>query len=199
MVLPDDINRHLEGEFKHGPCGSCCHAPCSCCLFCIFPQCAVCIQRQRILAVTGEPYVCCGGLVPCCGCDSECPKCCICCEAFLCTNTAVAANHFYVQTRFGLKNNGCDGCLQCFNCCVSVPVCCCRVCCDVSKETENLLKASLCVCPVTHCMNAVEIREYELGHKQYAGPPAAVVMELPRLFAKVGVRVADAPVQMKPM
>jgi hypothetical protein len=48
-------------------------------------------------------------------------------------------------------------------------------------------------------MNAVEIREYELGHKQYAGPPAAVVMELPRLFAKVGVRVADAPVQMKPM
>lgn len=201
MVLPDDIDRHLEGEFLHSECTSCCLAPLSCAFCCLFPPWGVCIQRQRILHITGEPYICCGGLTACCGCDFKCPKICALFEAMFCMSFAMAANHFYVQTRFGLKNTRTDRCLQCQHCFVSVPLSCCRACCEVSKESENLLKSAICAVPLTHCMNAVELREYTLGHKHYTGPPAGIVGELPRLFERVGVvsKIATAPVQMNPM
>ena len=128
------------------------------------------------------------------------PRGCALCEAALCPHIAMAANRFYVQTRFGLKNSGCVSCFKCFHCCVSVPVSCGRHCCEISMETENLLKSAVCELPASHCMNSVEIREYEFGNKEYAGPSAGVVGELPRHFSKIGVKAAaNQPVQMKPL
>jgi hypothetical protein len=160
--------------------------------------CAIHGQRRDLLAATGEPYVMCAGTFPCCGFDKPCPECCLWTEACCCAGNAMAGNRFMTQTRFNLKNSGCDSCLRVCHICTSIECCVARICCDCSKETENLCKAGSCVCPCTHCQNAVEINQRR-KKGQYKGPPAAMVDALPEHFDIRGISHVSAPVQMQPL
>merc|ERR1719379_874438 len=65
-------------------------------------------QRNQILDVTHEPYVCCAGTCPCATqqCDSREPWLCL--EAFCCTSPAILANRYLLQTRFSIQSDPCD-------------------------------------------------------------------------------------------
>ena len=141
----------------------------------------------------------CGGTWPCCGFELPAPDCCLCCEVCLFPQFALSGNRFLVQTRFDKKNTGMDNCCTCCQCIVGLEFCCLRICCDCSKERENLVKSNVCVLPAVHCQNAGEIREYEMGNRTYSGPPASMVSQFPEHFAHVGIKAAAAPVQMQPM
>lgn len=200
MPITHDVEQHLTGHFKHGACTSICANLSSCCFFYCCTPCAIYSQRKDILNVTGEPYVCCGGTWPCCGCDKpRSSTACLVCEVCCFPNMALAGNHFLVQTRFNKRNSTLDSMCKIGNLCVSCEFCLLRICCDCSKEAENLVKGGTCICPCAHCQNAGELDEFSSGRVRYNGPPEGVVTELPNHFANVGRGPATAPVQMKPM
>ena len=201
MPLPNDIERHLTGEFKSGCCGSMTDNCMSCCFFMFCTTCAIHHQRRQILDITGEPYVCCVGTWPCCGCDKpRSGRGCLFLETFCFPNLALAGNRFLVQTRFNKRNAWMDNCCLPANCCVSCEFLLFKLCCcGCTKEQENLVKSATCICFCTHCQNAGAIHEFKSGQLQYQGPPAGVVNELPNHFTKVGRGPAPAPIQLQPM
>ena len=194
MPLPGAINRHLTGEFASGLCGSACSDCYSCLYFCYCGPCAVYTQRQRILEITGEPYIMCGGLWPCCGFQHPAPKACLAVEVVCCIGHAVAANRFLVQTRFNKKNTGCEDCLRIFNICVSCDFFLLRLCGLCSKEEEMLVKASICIPVCAHCQNDDVISQMA-KNRSYIAPKQEVIGELPKHFERAGIRVEAAPVQ----
>lgn len=200
MPLPTEIDKQLNGEFAHGCLSSMCLSPYTFCTFVLCQPCSLYTQRKRILYITGEPYVMCGGTYPCCGFETPAPDMCLVCEVCLCSGMALSGNRFMVQTRFDRKNTGCDNLFSCCQCCVGLEFSCLRLCCDCSKERENIMKFhTCCVLPCTHCQNTFELKEYELGRRTYSAPPQAMIREFPDHFEQVGVKVAMAPVQMRPM
>ena len=201
MPLPSDIERHLTGEFNEGCCGSICGNLYSCCYFSLCPHCALHSQRSQILDITGEPYVCCGGTWPCCGCDKPKSKSCLCLEVCLFPNMALGANRFLVQTRFNKRNAWMDNCCKIGNLCVSCEFCLLNTvcCCGCTDEQKNLVKSATCICACTHCQNAGAIHDVKTGKVRYQAPPAGVVGELPQHFSNIGRGPAPAPIQMQPI
>ena len=199
MPVPEDINRHLTGHFKHSQAGSCCAKPCNCLFFSCCQPCALYAQRKEVMEITKEPYVCCGGTHPCCGWENPAPEWCLALEVCCFPASALAANRFLVQTRFNKKNTGCDSLLRICHICVACEFCCMRCCMNCSKERENLVKAGCGACTCTYCQNAVELSELAEGVQTYQAPSVALINELPVHYSKVGITVANAPVQMKPM
>lgn len=200
MPLTTDVEQHLTGHFNHGPISSVCANPGACCFFYCCTPCSIHAQRKDILAITGEPYVCCGGTWPCCGFDKpRSSSACLIAEVCCMPGMALAANHFLVQTRFNKRNSSLDNCCKIGNVCVTCDFCILRLCCNCSKEAENLVKGATCICPCAHCQNADAISEFKSGKIEYRGPPAALINELPNHFTTVGRGPAVAPVQMKPM
>lgn len=193
MVLPQDIDDVLTGEFEKGACASSC-----CTLGCwgmlCFQPCVIAFQRQRILSITGEPYICFGGTWPFCGFDQPTNEFCLVLEVVCCAAKAQAANRFYVQTRFNKKNTGCDNCLRIFHCCPTIECAVARLCCDIPKEKEYLYKAGYVTHPCGHCQQEVELDR--LRTVPYSAPPVAVIEKLPEHFSKAGVHLAEAPRQM---
>jgi hypothetical protein len=200
MPLPNDIERHLTGEFSSGCCGSILgNLGSACCLVFLTP-CAIARQRRQILDITGEPYVCCGGTWPCCGFDQPREgRCCLHLEVFCVPHMALAANRFLVQTRFNKRNSWMDNCCKIANVCVSCEFCFLKMCCGCTNEQKNLVKSATCICAFTHCQNAGAIKEIKNGRIKYQGPPAGVVSELPQHFSNIGRGPAPAPIQMQPI
>ena len=192
MPLPTDLNRHLTGEFAHDQCSSLCQHPASCCIYFCFPSCAIYDQRSQILRITGEPYVCCGGAWPFCGCDQPRASKCLVCESFCCGGMALAANRFLVQTRFNKKNTTMDKLFSVFHICISLDCVVGRVCCECSKERENLCKSVQCACATSHCQIAAELEAMKKAGYVYTGPKSGIRDELPVHFL-----AASAPPQTR--
>ena len=204
MPLPKAVDRHLTGEFHDGLCGSMTNNCMECCFFTYLPPCAVYVQRQRLLKLTREPYVCCAGLWPACGFDRPRAEMWMIAEMYLCLGIAFAGNRFMVQTRLNRKNTSCDDCLRCTHICTHLQfMLCCKPICGCTREQESLFKAHSCTLVCSHCQNATEIRLIEdamtRGDLLVGGglviPPQGVIEELPNHFAQVGIRLAQAPVQ----
>jgi hypothetical protein len=187
MPLPKDLDRHLTGEFSKGLCASMCYSPQSVLCFCVCPLVALHTQRKRMLRITREPYVCCAGLWPCCGCNKPKSDLCLIGEVCACPGLALAGNRFMVQTRLNKKNTGCDNCLQCFQCCVGLECMIARLCCDCSAEDENLRKSTVCVCTESHCQNDAEIDIMLEKGFLYHSPPTGLIQELPAHFSRLAL------------
>ena len=103
------INEHLTGEWEVPICDTCTVAPGTWC-FALWCPCVLAFtQRKQLLDITGEPYVCCGGLFPYGPCKQEwsvSPWLCL--ESVCCLFPAVLGNRFIVQTRFDRKNTDLD-------------------------------------------------------------------------------------------
>jgi hypothetical protein len=194
MPLPNDIDRHLTQDFRHNECMSACLNPVDCCFNINCAPCSIYTQRRRILDITGEPYIMCGGTCPCCGFEKPRPVCCLVWEAFCCTGAALAGNRFLVQTRFNRRNTSIQNCLSIFHVCVSLEFMCLRLCFDCSKERENLYKAGCCVGCCSHCQNVEAIDDFQKSG--YIAPLPGLIRELPEHFGQVGFTLADAPAQV---
>jgi hypothetical protein len=193
MVLSQEIDDALTGEFATDACGaSCCTM--ACCIHACCPIFAIVSQRKRILSITGEPYVCCGGTWPFCGFDKPANDACLFVEGCCLPVKADAANRFYVQTRFNRKNTGCDNCLRIFHCIPTIECAIARLCCDIPKEKEYLYKAGLVGHPCGHCQQAKELDL--IANAPYTSPPIAMIEILPTHFSNAGVHLAEAPRQM---
>lgn len=193
MVLAKDLDDVLTGQFNDGACSSVC-CKLDCCLYCLCPALAICYQRKRILNITGEPYICCGGTFPFCGFDKPCNEVCLIGEVLCCSLSASAANRFYVQTRFNKKNTGCDDCLRIFHCCLTIECAIARCCCNVAKEKEYLCKAGAVTHPCGHCQQEQELKSIQ--RTPYTAPPVAVIGLLPKHFSNAGIQLAEAPRQL---
>lgn len=136
-------------------------------------------QRLQILEVTGEPYVCCGGMIPCCCLGEPQDKCCVALEACCCPSLAVAGNRFLIQTRFDRHNTACDDCLLWFTCLCSWAVCIAECAgCDVPEGIENAVDCLKIA--VDGCMLAQQQVEIDFVQKMgYTGPNPAIMGLLP--------------------
>ena len=195
MPLPNSIERHLTGEFKKGQLGACCSVPGECCYFFCCPNCAVYSQRRRLLDITREPYVCCAGTWPCCGFEKPKDDGCLIVEACCLPGMTIAGNRFMMQTRFNKRNSGCvDSCGKICHICVACECCIARICCECSKEREDILKSASCVCQNAHCQNAAELDLIERQKTPYGGPQRGVIQELPVHFENAGISVQPVAV-----
>ena len=194
MPLPSDIDRHLTKDFRHSECTSVCLNPVDCCFNTYCAPCSVYMQRRRILDITGEPYVMCGGTCPCCGFEKPRSDCWLLWEVCCCLGGAVAGNRFLVQTRFNRRNTCFDNCCTICHCCISLEFMLLRCCCDCSKERENLYKAGQCAGLCSHCQNIEAIDEFQKSG--YIAPLPGLIRELPEHFRQVGFTIADAPAQV---
>eukprot|EP00397_Hematodinium_sp_SG-2012_P050585 GEMP01058862.1.p1 GENE.GEMP01058862.1~~GEMP01058862.1.p1 ORF type:complete len:232 (+),score=38.90 GEMP01058862.1:259-954(+) len=179
MPVPEEINDALGGEFGIPMQETPCREPICCCIGCWCPCCASYYQREQLLEITGEEYVCCAGSCGCCGLDKPMPKVpCLCLETCCCTWMAITSNRFMVQTRFGKRNTPCDECIimfaVCCSCCVTIASCFI----DVPPEIE-MLKDCI-VHSVMGCMHAQQHHEIkEIKKVGYAKPDPGLVQMLP--------------------
>eukprot|EP00930_Biecheleria_cincta_P003494 TRINITY_DN10442_c0_g3_i1.p1 TRINITY_DN10442_c0_g3~~TRINITY_DN10442_c0_g3_i1.p1 ORF type:complete len:248 (+),score=40.81 TRINITY_DN10442_c0_g3_i1:68-745(+) len=201
MPLNPELAGYAHREWSVQLFSAPCEAPCSFAFGCFCPCCAIAKQRKDLLELTGEPYVCCGGIAkpcPCCDCGDEQPEVpCLCLEAFLCPQIALSANRYIMQTRFGLENTECDDCLfqvtGCLACLANAAQCirCLRDCfqidlpgdCDdcIANNADELTELANCVIlSVSGCMFAQQNAEIHLIEESgYGGPAREIISALP--------------------
>lgn len=201
MVLPDEIERHITNDFQKNSIESMTADPFNCLFFTCCQPCAIYAQRQEIIELTGEPYVCCGGIWPYCGFEKPAPnRNWLIAEACCCTGLALAGNRVLVQTRLNRRNSDIDNAVKICNECVTCEFWMFRHCMECSKEREIICKAACCVCPCTHCQNGITLAEVKTSKDPYNGPATGLIEELPVHFTNAGLRKpAEAPTQMAPM
>lgn len=163
-----------------------CKSPCTWCYGCCCPCCFAHQQREKLLDITGEPYICCAGLYPCSCCNQPCesrqPY--LFCETCCCTSQSILANRFMLQTRFDIRNDSCDDTLlsvvACLNCVAIL------VECFGSEEAGNgcrqlidCVNASVCACMLTQ--QDIELKNIEESLKQspYQGIKPHIITAMP--------------------
>mmetsp|Transcript_5225 Transcript_5225/g.6488 ORF Transcript_5225/g.6488 Transcript_5225/m.6488 type:complete len:213 (+) Transcript_5225:115-753(+) len=140
---------------EHGPPGAwqvkpqcaCCSDPVTCCIGSACPCCTVWHQRQEILELAKQPYICCGGRFAewgCCLCGRcgrsfptlekpfDAPNLGLCVEAFCCTPFAIVGNRFLIQDEFDRVNDEWDDC-----------ICCCFAGAQMAQHAEELRSVKL--------------------------------------------------------
>ena len=179
--MPTDkaIAEHLTGQWQIPLCSSFCKAPANFIKNFFCPCCVAYMHRKQLLAITNEPYVCCGGMIDCGPCKKPCNPRCLFLEVFCCMQFAIAGNRFMIQTRFDRQNTPCDSFIlwctavvSCINCIVQT----------VSDQDCSELQAvvDLLICSVNACMQTQH--EYEIRHINetgYHGAPQFVIVLLP--------------------
>lgn len=187
MPIKDaELAKALNGEFQIGmieapykACPKCCFAAlCSCCV--------AHSQREKILDITQEQYVCCGGLCPCGPCSKPCEnrQPWLCLETTCCTSNAILGNRYMIQTRFDRQNDACDECLLY---CVAIANCLALIvsCFGDEDTAEGFRTAADCIqCSVCACMQAqqaveLEFIERDLETNPYTGIKPNVLELLP--------------------
>mmetsp|Transcript_13339 Transcript_13339/g.30420 ORF Transcript_13339/g.30420 Transcript_13339/m.30420 type:complete len:204 (+) Transcript_13339:91-702(+) len=179
MPVKVEVSQQLTGHWKVGLFETPCKAPvpfllgccCSCCFY-------AAQQRHQILDITGEQYVCCGGMCPCGPLGEPQARECAYLEGCCCNGLAVAGNRFMMQTRFDKMNTACDDCILWFTCLASWVVCILQ--CFIEVPDEITFMVDCLVMTVNGCMlaqHAVEIEE--IKKNGYAGPPSSIVGMLP--------------------
>mmetsp|Transcript_103512 Transcript_103512/g.163448 ORF Transcript_103512/g.163448 Transcript_103512/m.163448 type:complete len:205 (+) Transcript_103512:67-681(+) len=152
-----------------------CESPGGCAYGCCCPWCFTYQQRKELLELTGEPYVCCGGICSACSCipflSEPQNENCLIPEVCCCLGMAVSGNRFMLQTRFLKMNDPCDDCIMCCSACLSCVACILKVTGAVDDETADAISclADCVACSVMSCMltqQQVEIANLkELGQK----------------------------------
>lgn len=163
-----------------------CKAPGSFCYGCFCPCILAYQQRNEILAITREPYICCGGICGCgpCGepCDESKKPMCLGLEVCCCTGMAVSSNRYLIQTRFGKQSDPCDDCIILFQQCLQCLACLLMVTGTVDKDgADNVQCLADCVtCAVMSCMLAQQQTEVDkLKEQPYTGIPPNILACLP--------------------
>mmetsp|Transcript_10374 Transcript_10374/g.20873 ORF Transcript_10374/g.20873 Transcript_10374/m.20873 type:complete len:211 (-) Transcript_10374:295-927(-) len=184
MRVKDDLNAKLEGTWAVQMLQAPCQSPLWCCSGFFCPCAAAALQRHRILDITGEPYVCCGGSCLCCtqACSTREPW--LCMEACCCTSPAILANRFMIQTRFNVQNDPCDNQMLACVACLNVAADCAA--CFMDKDSaeniqhlEHLINACVCSCMIAqHSAELDRVQELYKG-RAFEGPPDAVFQSLP--------------------
>eukprot|EP00747_Dinoflagellata_sp_TGD_P161939 gnl/TRDRNA2_/TRDRNA2_178989_c0_seq1.p1 gnl/TRDRNA2_/TRDRNA2_178989_c0~~gnl/TRDRNA2_/TRDRNA2_178989_c0_seq1.p1 ORF type:complete len:212 (+),score=48.33 gnl/TRDRNA2_/TRDRNA2_178989_c0_seq1:132-767(+) len=162
-----------------------CEVPGKCCYGCFCPCCFAFQQRNEILDITGEPYVCCGGICPC-GPFGKPQKeddkpVCLCMEVTCCTSFAVAGNRFMIQTRFMKENDACDDCIILFANCLSCFATILAITGVMDDDaTDCMVALADCVnCSVMGCMLSQQQVELEkVKEEGYGGIPDSVLRAL---------------------
>mmetsp|Transcript_146882 Transcript_146882/g.366322 ORF Transcript_146882/g.366322 Transcript_146882/m.366322 type:complete len:227 (-) Transcript_146882:69-749(-) len=161
-------------------------APGTCCFAFWCGPCMAYSQRNELLDITGEPYICCAGLCPCGPCSKPCsdrnPWLCL--EVCCCTSQAILGNRFMIQTRFDRQNDPCDDCLLTLVCLFDCLALFAR--CFMDEETADCLKAAsdclyatVCACMLTQHKVELEIIKEELKSVPYGGIPEHIFGVLP--------------------
>lgn len=166
------------------------------CGFC-FPCCYAHKQREEILDLTGEQYVCCGGI---CGCGPLSEPCenrqpWLCLEASCCTHNAILGNRFMLQTRFDIGNDPCDErvlqfytCMNCLACIVSLLVDPDTA--DNIRDIVECINASICSCLLVQHDAQLQVIKDSLGDNTFGGMPQAILLALPpkqqEMYGKIG-------------
>jgi len=178
MPVKKELGQALTGKWQVELFAAPAKNPLQCCFGCWCPCCAAIQQREELLAMTGEPYVCCAGLCPCGPLGEPQDKSCLYVEACCCPGLAIDANRYMVQTRFDRMNTACDDCIItctfCFACAIDVAKCFT----DVPQELEFL--ADCLVMTVNGCMHSQQ--QIEINYIKsvgYAGPPPALLAMMP--------------------
>lgn len=124
-----------------------CEVPGSFCYGCCCPMCFTCSQREEILELTNEPYICCAGLCPCGPLGQPQDKSCLYAEVCCCLGMSVAANRWMLQTRFLKINDPCDDCLILCNAALSCVACLCQL----FNDDEGMVSLVMCIADVMNC------------------------------------------------
>jgi len=184
MRVKEDLNNLLRGTWAVPLSEAACVAPCHflagfCCPCCFAYQ-----QRNKILDITGEPYVCCGGSCICCQqtCDSREPWLCL--EVCCCTSPAILANRYMIQTRFDVRNDPCDETLLAMAAFVNLAAHCAEICMDRESARHlehimHLINACICSCMLTQQHKELKRVEQEIQESPYGGPPEYIFIALP--------------------
>lgn len=184
LRVKGDLNNLLSGSWAVELCSTPCRAPCrfGCGLFC--PCCYAHHQRHKILDITGEPYLCCGGSCPCCRepCESREPW--LTCEVCCCTSPAILTNRFHIQTRFGIQNDSCDNSIIEFlvfiRCLTGIAECCCDR--EIARHLEHIehcVNATVCGCMLAQQGIELQRIEESLAQEPYQGPSQQIIILLP--------------------
>lgn len=152
MPVKQEIKDNLTGQWQIGLFEAPCKAPVPCLYGCLCSCCSAAQQRNEILDIIGEPYICCGGLFPCGPLGEPQDRQCAWVEACCCTGLAVGANRYYIQTRMDRVNTPCDDCILWTTCLVSWVVCILSIIMDVPQEIESCVDCM--IMSVDGCMLA---------------------------------------------
>lgn len=178
MPMRSQLTQAATGEWSVGLFEVPCHTPLHCFYGACCPWCAAYTQRMELLELTGEPYVCCAGLIPCGPCTEPQDPSCLVCEVCCCTSLAMSANRFMVQTRFNKMNTPCDDCLIVTTCFCNMFLMVAECFCNAPPELEwlvDLLNFSVWGC--MHGQQHAEIQE--LRKHVYQGPPQHLMVLMP--------------------
>eukprot|EP00401_Gymnodinium_catenatum_P054964 CAMPEP_0117533816 /NCGR_PEP_ID=MMETSP0784-20121206/40090_1 /TAXON_ID=39447 /ORGANISM="" /LENGTH=201 /DNA_ID=CAMNT_0005330275 /DNA_START=94 /DNA_END=699 /DNA_ORIENTATION=+ len=173
MPLKQEVSQQLTGTWQIGLFETPCRAPISFCYGCCCSCCMVVQQRFEFLDITGEPYVCCGGMFPCGPLAEPQDRNCMYAEGCCCTGMAVGANRFLVQTRFDKMNTACDECILWTVCIVSWVVCILQCFIDVPDEIENCVDCMIMT--VNGCMLAQQQVEIDYAKQNGFNHNPAIV------------------------
>lgn len=184
MPMKPEINNVLRGVWQHEMMNAPMQDPLHWCYGLWCPCCFSYQQRHKVLDITGEPYICCGGVMPCCAqpCDSRDPWLCL--EACCCVHTSILSNRFVIQTRFDIANDPCDETLlqimMCLNIIADFAQCCCdRETAENARCLSDLVNACVCSCMLTQQNLELQRIEQALTVQPYAGPPPYIFAVLP--------------------
>lgn len=178
MPVKNELGEALSGTWQVPLFEAPVKDPMQFCYGCCCPCGAAYQQREELLRITGEPYVCFAGLCPCGPLGEPQDKSCLFVEACCCFGLAIDANRYMVQTRFDKRNTSCDDtiimCAFCFACAVDVARCFA----DVPQELEFL--ADCLIMTVNGCMHAQQHIEIEhIKRVGYTSPPPNIMALLP--------------------
>mmetsp|Transcript_108341 Transcript_108341/g.263329 ORF Transcript_108341/g.263329 Transcript_108341/m.263329 type:complete len:283 (-) Transcript_108341:41-889(-) len=210
MRVKQDLNNVLHGTWSVPLSEAACAAPCHFCAGFWCPCCFAYQQRNKILDITGEPYVCCGGSCICCQqtCDGREPWLCL--EACCCTSPAILANRYMIQTRFDVQNDPCDETILGLTAFINMLADCAEICMDREsarhlEHVMHLINACICSCMLTQQHAELQRVEEAVQAQPYAGPPQYIFVALPpeqqgMVSAAQALRIpGQPPVQQPPM
>lgn len=184
MRVKEDLNGVLRGTWQAELSAAPCQDPLACCCGFWCPCPAAHHQRNKILDLTGEPYVCCGGGCVCCEAPCESREPWLCLETCCCTSPAILANRFMIQTRFDIQNDPCDETILSITACINMLAACAEICMDreSAQHLEHLVHLiNACVCSCMIAQQEIQLRATEQAFQAqpYTGPPEYVFVVLP--------------------
>mmetsp|Transcript_110367 Transcript_110367/g.276314 ORF Transcript_110367/g.276314 Transcript_110367/m.276314 type:complete len:334 (-) Transcript_110367:429-1430(-) len=180
MPIKTEIAGNFTGKWKVGMFEAPCQSPLQFCYGACCTCCAVYQQRESLLNLTGEPYICCAGLCPCGPLGQPQDKSCLIVEACCCTGWALSGNRYMIQTRFDRENTPCDDCILWGTCLFVWGLNIARCFVDIPDELDFI--ADCLVLSANGCMHAQQHIEIEHIKKQgYNGPNPQIVNILPPL------------------
>jgi len=202
--IQGDLAQAMTRQWDTTMLGAPCAAPASCCCAFLCTPCMSYSQRNELLDITGEPYVCCAGLCPCGPCAEPCSsrEPWLCLEVCCCTSQSVLANRYIIQTRFDRENDPCDDALLMFVCIFDCFACLAAF--FVDEETADCLKSisdciynSVCACMLTQHKVEIDRIKQELQTRPYGGIPQHIYGVLPPKQQQMLPMVTAQPVPVQ--